>query len=739
MTLTVFSESDTPLVRPRAATRSRMLVPPVQPAPLPLPKAPALAPTPAAVSAPPALPRQSSGPVRPSIVTRLSAGASAATGAVVAKHPRGDTTFVTIAGRLTESFKGEALGRELRGTVVIDLAGVERITSFGVREWLAMLGAAQDVRKLFFLRASEPVVNQLGMIRKFAGNAQIVSFFAPYLCGGCGEGFDRMFDCERDADAIREGRAEEAPCPNCGAAGYFDDDARSYFGFAASHLLTPVPAEIRAIADELSAQPTSAPREGIDKSVEGDVTRVRVQSKLGGAVRWKRVLDGIEGSLAIDLGAITGVDAAGIANLEQAILGVGPEVTSIVIERCPAMMVERFAQTGLPPRVSVTSAMLEARCGACAVPRTAQVSLQEHGDALAQSILPRVHCKRCNGELGLVYPARALSFLQSQLAPRSRPSMTVASLGAMTLSEPPIAPTAPIPMLLPRPPRSRQLPLAAAAGALGLALVVLQAMQLSRPSAPAAAAPPAVASAPPPPTPAPSTAWMQTVDLPPAWVERPFVIDAADVFIVGKGELAVTPELAMASARNDAVVRLVRQLHQDLAGSAVAEFLQARVHEIDRAATVAIAARYLKQFGATASPERTEAALRKQEAGVEGFARYRLSKSAYQQVLATYRDTTTLAQGVTVGRFFPLLETTLHTDGELVVLGAARGRPAAELGVRPGDVVLSVGAHGVASVDALARVVNEEWAQTPARGAMSMELESAGARRVIRFYKPAPN
>ena len=355
MTLTVFSESATPLQRkvpvrtganpkvtqPSAGTgTSRPSHAGIAPARPPAAAAPAPAPAPAAAEPPPALaaPVSSSQVVSSSApssasrrvegpVTRIPLQPAGGAGATVQKEKHGEVTVVTIAGRLTETFKGEVLGRELRGTVAIDLAGVERITSFGVREWLSMLGAMQDVRRLYLLRASEAVANQLSMIRKFSGNGQIVSFFAPYLCGGCGEPFERQFDCERDGDAIRDGMAEDARCPRCDATGNFDDDPRSYFAFAAPHLLTPVPAEVRAIQDELDARPAAAPRDAVDKTVEGNLTRVRVQSKLGVNIRWKRVLDGIEGSLVLDLGGVTGVEPAGLANLEQALTGLGPEVT----------------------------------------------------------------------------------------------------------------------------------------------------------------------------------------------------------------------------------------------------------------------------------------------------------------------------------------------------------------------------------------------------------------------------
>jgi anti-anti-sigma regulatory factor len=793
MTLTVFSESPTPL--PRRTTKTSGTYAPAKAPPVPAPSAAAKATMPAVAAKPPPsllvpsdapqsmatpiaspLPPPTSSPISKRIpgtaVTRVSMQASGATGANVNKQMRGNITMLTITGRLTESFKGDALGRELRGTVAIDLAGVERITSFGVREWLAMLGSMQEVRRLFLLRCSEAVVNQLSMIRKFSGSGQIVSFFAPYLCGACGEQFERSFDCETEAEAIRSGNAPEAPCAHCGAPGSFDDDARTYFAFAAPHLNTAVPAEVRSIQDELDAAAPAASRDAVDKTVEGNVTRVRVNTKLGTGVRWKRVLDGIEGLLVVDLGGVTGVEPAGITNFEQALASVGSEVTSIAIERCPIALVERFAQVGVPRRVTVTSGTLDAYCASCAVHRPALVSLSEHGDALSSGQPPRVNCKRCNGELALRNADAALRFLQSQqkTGPANKPEskdppsvgMTAISHGNVPVSLAGMA-VAPRPALAAASdasqqagaPKKRPRATTFAIGALSLAVVGLIGMQVLRSSGgtqpaataagPAAAATTANAPGERAETPEKSAAaspgntanvWMQNVDLPPAWVERPFVLENNDVYIVGKSELSATPEAALLNARNEAIVRVVKQLHQELAGTAVHDFVQARVRD-DRTATDAIAARFLKQFGTTATPERVDAALRKRDAGVEGFARYKLSKASYQQLVASYRETTNI-QGMVVARFFPLLETSLHSDGDLVVLSVQRGRPADAQNVRAGDIILDVGGRPTSTLETLTRATTDEWASTPARGQMSIDIESAGAKRTVKIFKPAP-
>jgi hypothetical protein len=291
-------------------------------------------------------------------------------------------------------------------------------------------------------------------------------------------------------------------------------------------------------------------------------------------------------------------------------------------------------------------------------------------------------------------------------------------------------------------------------GALALAVVGLLATQAFRSSttspasaatasaapvvdpAAAAAASASAAAAADPSKQSGATSWMPNVDLPPAWVERPFVLDGADVFIVGRGDLAATPELALNGARNDAIVRMVKQMQQDIVGTPVHDFVQARVHD-DHAASEAIAARFLKQFGTTSSPERVDAALRKRDSGVEGFARYKLSKVVYQSLLTSYKETQNV-QGMVVARFFPLLETALHTDGDLVVLSVQKGRPAEAQNVRAGDIVLSVDGRPTLTLDALNKISNEEWNNTPNRGQMSIDLESGGAKRSMKIFKPAP-
>ncbi|MFS8067944.1 MAG: protein kinase, partial [Byssovorax sp.] len=239
---------------------------------------------PATLRAPPLAPAEISASVSvsvsASVATRILGGITAT------KRRVGDILALTLSGKLNEGFQGKVLAQDLAGRVVVELAGVERVTSFGVREWLQMLTeAAPRVSEIHFFRCAEPIVNQMSMIRGFSGEGRIVSFYAPYRCDACGAAFTRLFDVEADAEAIRSATPPAERCPRCGQDGSFDDDPASYLAFAAPHAGTVVAGVIRAAHEQL-IKADAGFGEAIEKTVDAGGTRVTVRCPLDGTVRW---------------------------------------------------------------------------------------------------------------------------------------------------------------------------------------------------------------------------------------------------------------------------------------------------------------------------------------------------------------------------------------------------------------------------------------------------------------------
>src|SRR5437879_3415317 len=95
---------------------------------------------------------------------------------VKSRGPEG--TNVLLFGEITEAVSFGEL-KLLRGRVVLDLAGVKRINSFGVRELLNFL---DDLRRqgcsLEGERCSTVVVTQLNMLPEFCRRLKVRSFLA---------------------------------------------------------------------------------------------------------------------------------------------------------------------------------------------------------------------------------------------------------------------------------------------------------------------------------------------------------------------------------------------------------------------------------------------------------------------------------------------------------------------------------------------------------------------------------
>lgn len=141
----------------------------------------------------------------------------------------GDRVLVELRGELTERFELESVRPRLRDQVVLDLAGITRINSPGIRQWINFLEEAEARAEAVALqRCSVAFTRQLSLVGNAGGGAAIVSVMAPYFCDLCRAEDSRLVDVSSgeipDVDA-------EIPCPECGEPMEFDDFPDVYFSF----------------------------------------------------------------------------------------------------------------------------------------------------------------------------------------------------------------------------------------------------------------------------------------------------------------------------------------------------------------------------------------------------------------------------------------------------------------------------------------------------------------------------
>ena len=140
-------------------------------------------------------------------------------------------TTVEFFGEIDENSDFAELRRRLKGAVVFHIADVRRINSCGVREWVNFVRDLPSVTDLTFTHCSPAIVTQLNMIYNFRGRAGVRSFFAPYICEGCGHEEEKLLDVQSQFPSGNVGDVPDFKCEQCGEPMEFDDLPERYLSF----------------------------------------------------------------------------------------------------------------------------------------------------------------------------------------------------------------------------------------------------------------------------------------------------------------------------------------------------------------------------------------------------------------------------------------------------------------------------------------------------------------------------
>ncbi|HEY8207770.1 MAG TPA: hypothetical protein VIG99_09840, partial [Myxococcaceae bacterium] len=116
--------------------------------------------------------------------------------------------------------------------------------------------------------------------------------------------------------------------------------------------------------------------------------------------------------------------------------------------------------------------------------------------------------------------------------------------------------------------------------------------------------------------------------------------------------------------------------------------------------SAAVAARFERQVGATTTLERTDATVRDQGGRQEMVARFRVGQDALKAAADRYGKVV-VYRGITAALFFPTLEHTVRTKGELMVVASKVPE------VKPGDVLLSLGGRTLGTLEGLPKIALE--------------------------------
>lgn len=663
---------------------------------------------------------------------------------VVDARPVGNMTVVTLRGRINESFRGAELGRSLSGTIVFDLAEVDRVSSFGVKGWLQMLETSR-MSACYFFRCSEAVINQITMMRNFCGPGHIHSLMVPYTCAHCGEEFGALYEAVADREYILGRSPAKVECPNCHLAAEMDDDPWSYFALD-EHLLDAVPSDLQQVINHLTSTNRIDP---IEKFISEQETRIRFNAPLDGRLRLRRAFAGLEGRVTLDLSVTPSVDPAGLHRLIGALRDLDHEVSEVWLDGAPIDLI-RSLLTDPVRRVYVSSMFVEARCLANRITRPVLVDIDRRRQVLMSHRLPPIEANWAIGPVD-ISDTDVLFRAAAELGPSSHPSEPEPIY--QQHPPPPHYPQTPIPQHQPyaaqpthatphpilqaQPPPSNNTGLmwqaAAVAAFMSLvgAILVLITVGWIISSRTDLFQLPGLSSG---NTALQATAgdgWDGGNELPPPWVEQTFLVNNDQVLIVGTAVGTDTDRTAERS-RVAAIYELIENLREEVkdkpAGKALITFEAGAEPDPEL-----VVAQYLRDVGDWATPERVNASIKRNAGEITVVTQHALARPLWDRLVKHYGTSRTF-RGLAVARRFPTDYSQLeHQQTPLVVTQAASWfRSAATR-----DGMRSVEGRSVASPDDYVKTAKQIWDELEESERMSMQLYHGDKPAEVGFVRQA--
>jgi hypothetical protein len=369
----------------------------------------------------------------------------------IEKFGDGGITCLKFVGTIDESFDGKKIARSADGhTLVLDLGGVKKISSFGIREWVDFVGTAcKHVQQLVLIECAPKVVDQLNMVANFTAGGRVFSFYTPFRCDYCDSEHRVLLDVAKDFEAIRAMKLADRPCPSCKESMYFDEDGSTYFSYLAGQgsfeLESPLVQFLAAKLDYRIGTIDSKVR--VDKAIEGRVTYLRLAGDLNNTFPRDKLVEGLEGVVIADVSGITRIEPAGAAEWRGFVQQVAPLVEQLhLIGVTPAFLERLCGRDDLGAKGQVIDFQLPYTCGACGTTSTQSIDVAEHHGVVKFATAPELHCPECKAAMQCTASEAAMTVLPGLPKPVIAKDLarTIDELRARKLDKKPSAGVAPL-------------------------------------------------------------------------------------------------------------------------------------------------------------------------------------------------------------------------------------------------------------------------------------------------------
>ncbi len=379
-------------------------------------------------------------PTQPSSKPPVDAKAAAAEAAAalklsVERFADGGIVCLKFGGTIDESFEGKKLGGSIQcDTLVLDLGGVKKISSFGIREWVDFVATAtKHARSTVLIECAPKVVDQLNMVANFAGTGRVFSFYAPFRCDYCDSEHKVLLQVDRDHEVIKAMKLAERPCLSCKEGMYFDDDGTTFFSYMVGQEKFTLEPEVAAfLASKLDyAVAEGARKLRVDKVIEGRTTYLRLAGDLDRAFPRDKLAEGLEGTVIIDVASVGKIEPAGAAEWRSFVQMITPGAEQLYLFGVqPAFLDKLCSPQDLGKKAQVLSFALPYACKTCSTSSAHALDVATHHEVLKFATAPELRCTTCKGAMQCTATETSMAILSTLPKPTPAPEL-VKSLGML--------------------------------------------------------------------------------------------------------------------------------------------------------------------------------------------------------------------------------------------------------------------------------------------------------------------
>jgi len=329
----------------------------------------------------------------------------------VEKANFGGISLVTIHGIVNEAFEGRKLAAGVRAKkVVVNMRDVRRFASWGMSEWMDFLRDCSE-NDLYLVECPTYIASQLNIVTGLLGDAKLVSVYASYGCGSCGEEFETLYL----VPGLREAPGETLACPACGGAARLDEYA-SFFDAIMQRPAYDIDDEVLAF---------------LRSQFKYDLTRFRAFRRTQKDYTYLRLLGNVATlpaevlarssttTTVVDLEGVT-YEPGHVTGWRNYLAAALPKVKSLQLVNCPPGFLEAAVRPeDLRDKVKVRTFAAIYPCTQCGTQTAELVDVAAHLEELVLGMVPPVRCSVCRSTL-VASQTPELSAIASSLPARDR-------------------------------------------------------------------------------------------------------------------------------------------------------------------------------------------------------------------------------------------------------------------------------------------------------------------------------